>query len=162
MEEESTVDREPPSFTIGVDSINDHLNVEQALINISKHRHQLKRSIFDEDLFAEQYNKCVSNINLKNIEINPNTSKYTINKCSVYITPENCEQLVSVLGHIFPHSYTIFNIDNTYYILIPYTWNFFIVCNPNSSIVLVGGVNAVIKYFNMNYPNKLVLISHLG
>ena len=125
-------------------------------------RFNLRKNIFNTIAFATLYNECLTSSCKEHKSNSVYKECYIMNSCKMHIIQSNYDRYIQMLNCIFPHSYAFLQNDAVYYILIPFTWRFFILCNPMNSRVLVGSSTDIINYLYNIYQHRHILITHMG
>lgn len=148
------MNNEPPRFIIEVDTLDSSSSVDMALNQLASQRFYLKKSIYNEDKFKQLYKNCLS----ATYELIKSHSIF--NTATIELVPSKYNSHYNLLSSFFPVSYATLDINTDRLIIMPYVWNYFILCNPQHAYVYIGGSKFILEHLYALYPDSLCNVIH--
>ena len=145
---------EPPTFTIQVDTLDSLSSVDMALKQLASQRFYLKKSIYNEENFKQLYKNCLSATH------EPIKSQSIFNTATIELVPGKYNSHYNLFSSFFPISYAILHINGDKLIIMPYVWNYFILCNPRHPYVFVGPSKFILEHLYALYPYGTCEVIH--
>lgn len=145
---------EPPTFIIEVDTLDSASSVDMALKQLASQRFYLKKSIYNEENFRQLYKNCLSATH------EPIKSQSIFNTATIELVPGKYNSHYNLFSSFFPISYAILDINTDKLIIMPYVWNYFILCNPRNTYVYIGPSKFILEHLYTLYPDSLCNIIH--
>jgi hypothetical protein len=159
------------TFSIPVETITDQKYIPWIVGEIALHKFLLKRYVFNEikfqDIYAlairlgkERYNRCEGNMASEDIINILLKGKDTFDIHAFTLNEESRDMLYGILSSIFPVSFAIVYVSETIFVLHPWTWRYFVLCDPKCSFAYSYESNDVIEYLYRNYGGSHIKIQH--
>ncbi len=161
----------PLTFAIPVETTTDQKYIPWIIGEFALHKILLKKYVFNEikfqDIYAlairlgkERYNRCEDNMTSEDIINMLLKSKDTFNIHTFTLDEESRDMLYGILSSIFPVSFAIVYVSDIIFVLHPWTWRHFVVCNPKCSFAYSYRSKDVIEYLYRKYVNSDIKIHH--
>ena len=114
---------------------------------------KIRKAFTNINKIQEIYSECISN---SNNQINYNDKILVLEK--KHITIQNIEYIIK---NTYPISFTIIELLNdNYIIIIPITWNNFLLFEPNKSIATIFLYEGLYRYILYNYKDIFLYSKH--
>jgi hypothetical protein len=143
-----------------VKSVSDVSYLSSALQMLHKSNFPLKINIFKEEQFKHIYNKCIETAEPKG-KFDPFISQYIVHEYPETMNTEKYEDIISIFSTFFRASFSLLKFsDKEQYLLVPWTWRTFILCNPLHTEVYIGRSKDILDHLYSNHLNQTYSIIH--
>ncbi len=154
------------SYTIPVKNIINKTDVDRFICEIIRNRCSLKRNIFKTELYISIYNNIILNSDTTHEYKDYISTFHIFDSYSLIISIDTKKLLTDILSSMFSASFAVCHCYSNNrqlekrFVLLPWLWHHFLVCDPSLSYSLVADKYDIVDFILNNYMGLTLEIIH--